>query len=64
MEAITQVEEAQRILYRINPRKNKARHILIKLTKVKHKKMLKATREIQQITYEGIPARIIAELSA
>ena len=31
---------------RINPRRNTSRHILIKLTKIKHKeKILKATRE-------------------
>ena len=31
------VQEAQRVLYRINPRRNMPRHILIKLTKTKHK---------------------------
>ena len=30
-ETLTQVEETQRIPYRINPRRNPARHILIKL---------------------------------
>ena len=34
---VNQVQEAQRVLYRINPRKNMQRHILIKLTKTKHK---------------------------
>ena len=32
-----QVQEAQRVPYRINPRRNTPRHILIKLTKTKHK---------------------------
>ena len=36
-ETLTQVEEAQRIPYKINPRRNTARHILIELTKIKHK---------------------------
>ena len=41
---VTQVEEAQRIPYKINPRRNTARHILIKLTKIEYKeKILKAT---------------------
>ena len=31
-----QVQEAQRVPHRINPRKNTPRHILIKLTKTKH----------------------------
>ena len=42
----TQVQEAQRVPYRINPRRNTLRHIVIKLTKIKDKeKLLKATRE-------------------
>ena len=41
-------EEAQRVPYRINPRRSTPRHILIKLTKTKHKeRMLKAAREKQ-----------------
>ena len=32
-----QVQEAQSIPYRINPRRNMPRHILIKLTKAKHR---------------------------
>ena len=59
----TQVQEAQRVPYRINPKKNTPRHILIKLTKIKHKEqILKAAREKQQITHKGIPIRISADL--
>ena len=40
-----QVWEAQRVTYRIDPRRNLPRHILIKLTKAKHKeRILKAAR--------------------
>ena len=47
-EMVSQVQEAQRVLYRINSRKNTPRHILIKLLKIKYKeKILKATREKQ-----------------
>ena len=35
-----QVQEAQRVPYRINPRRNKPRHILIKLTKIKCKERI------------------------
>ena len=50
-ETLTQVEEAERTLYKINPRRNTARLILIKLTKTKFKeKILRATREKQHIT--------------
>ena len=34
---VNQVQEAQRVPYRINPRKNMPRHILIKLSKIKYK---------------------------
>ena len=55
-EIITQVQETQRIPNRINPRRNTPRHILIKLTKNKHKEqILKAAREKQQITHKGFP---------
>ena len=36
-EIVNQVQEGQRVPYRINPRRNKPRHILIKRTKTKHK---------------------------
>ena len=51
-----QIQEAQRVPYRINPRRNMPRHILIKLTKTKHKeRMLKAAREKQKVTYKETP---------
>ena len=37
-EIVNQVQEAQRVLYRIIPRRNTPRHILIKLSKIKHKR--------------------------
>ena len=48
-----QVQAAQRVPYRINPRRNTPRHILIKLTKTEYKKrILKAAREKQQVTHK------------
>ena len=45
-EIVNQIQEAQRVLYRINPKGNMPRYILIKLTKTKHKeRILKAARE-------------------
>ena len=64
-EIVNQVQEAQRVPYRINPRRNMPRHILINLSKIKYKEqILKAAREKQQITYKGIPIRLRAHLSA
>ena len=52
----SQVQEAQRVLYRINPRRSMPRNILINLTKTKHnERILKAAREMQQITYRETP---------
>ena len=57
-ETLTQVEEAQRRPYKINPRKNIARHTLIKLTEIKFKeKILRATgrsnkSHIREFPYE------------
>ena len=64
-EIVNQVEEAQRVPYWINPRRNWPRYILIKLSKFKFKqKILKAAREKQQTTHKGNPIRITADLSA
>ena len=64
-EIVNQIWEEQRVPYRINPTRNMPRHILIKLSKIKHtQKILNATREKQQITYKGIPIRLTADLSA
>ena len=53
-EIVNQVQEAQRDPYRLNPRRNTSRHILIKVTEIKHKEIiLKPTRENQQVTYKG-----------
>ena len=64
-EIINQVQEVQRVPYRINSRRNMPRHILIKLPKIKYKeKTLKAAREKQQITHNGISIRLRVDLSA
>ena len=45
-EIVDQVQETQRVPGRINPKRNALRHIVFKLTKIKHRdKVLKVTRE-------------------
>ena len=68
-EPLTQIQEAQRVPFKINPRRNTLRHILIKLTKiiVKEKikdkvKILKAAREKKN--YKGTPISLSADFSA
>ena len=54
-----------RVPFKINPRRNTPRHILIKLSKIKYKeKILKAAKEKQQITYQGMPIMLTADLSS
>ena len=61
---ITQVQETQRVPNRINPRRNTPGHILIKLTKIKHKEqILKAAREKTTNNAQVDSHRITAELS-
>ena len=64
-EIVNQVQEAQKVPYRMNPRRNMPRHILIKLIENIHKeRILKAAREKQQVTYKGNPICLTADLSA
>ena len=64
-EIVNQVQEAQIVPYRINPRRNSPRHILIKLTKTQHReRILKAARDKRQVTYKGNRTHLTADLSA
>ena len=57
-EIVNQVQEAQRGPYRKNPGRNTQRHILIKLTKTKHKKrILKSTKGKATSNIQGKPHR-------
>ena len=42
-EPLTEIQEAQRVPYKINPRRNVPRHILIKLTKIKDRENLESS---------------------
>ena len=64
-EIVSQVQQAQRVPYRIKPRRNRPRHLLIKRIQAKQKeRRLKAAREKQQVTYNGNPTCLTADLSA
>ena len=53
---MTQVQEAHRVPYRRNPKRNMPRHTVIKLTEIKYKeKILKATRKKRQIMHREYP---------
>ena len=51
-----EVQEAQRVPKKLNPRKHTPRHILITLPKIKDKeRILKTAREKETVTYRGVP---------
>ena len=54
-----EVQEAQRLPKKLNPRRNTPRHIIITLAKIKDiERILKATREKDTVTYKGVPIRL------
>ena len=59
-----EVQEAQRVPNKLDPRKHTTRHIIITLAKSKDKEtILKAEREKETVTYKGIPIRLSADFS-
>nr|KAF6492497.1 hypothetical protein HJG59_009688 [Molossus molossus] len=59
-----QVQEAQRVPNKRNPKRPTPRHIIIKMQKVQDKeRILKAARERQLVTYRGVPIRLSADFS-
>ena len=59
-----EVQEAQRIPKKLDPRRNTPRHIIITLAKIKQKeKILEAARENETVTYKGLPIRLSADFS-
>ena len=59
-----EVQEAQRIPKKLDPRKHTPRHIIITLPKIKDKeRILKAARKKKTVTYKGVPIRLPADFS-
>ena len=54
-EIVYQIQEAQRIPYRINPRINTLRHLLMKLTKTKHKENIRSSKGEATSNTQGKP---------
>ena len=63
-ETDTQVQEAQRVPNKLDPKKTTPRRIIIKIPKVKDKeRILKAAREKWRVTYKVVPIRLSADFS-
>ena len=59
-----EVQEAQRVPKKLDPRKHTPRHIIMTLPKIKDKeRTLKAAREKDTVTYKGVPRRLSADFS-
>ena len=59
-----EVQEAQRVPKKLDPRRNTPRHIIITLPKMKQKeRVLEAAREKDTVTYKGVPIRLSADFS-
>ena len=59
-----EVQEAQRVPKKLDPRRNTPRHIIIKLPKIKDKeRILKAARGKETVTYKVVLIRILADFS-
>ena len=58
-----EVQEAQRLPKKLDPKSNTPRHI-IRLPKIKNKeRILKAARKKETVTYTGVPIRLSADFS-
>ena len=61
---VQEVQEAQRIPKKLDPRRNTPRHITVILPKIKDKeKILKAAREKETVTYKGVPIILSTDFS-
>ena len=59
-----EVQEAQRVPKKLDPKRNTPRHVIIKLPKMKDKeRILKAAREKETVIYKGVPIRLSADFS-
>ena len=54
-----EVQEAQRVPKKLDPRRNTPRHIIITSPKIIHKeKILEAAKEKDTVTYKGVPKEL------
>ena len=59
-----EVQEAQRISKKLDPRRNTPRHIIITLAKMKQKeRILEAVKDNDTVTYKGVPIRLSPDFS-
>ena len=61
---LQEVQEAQRVPRKLDPRRNTPRHIIITLPKITQKeRILEVARAKNTVTYKGVPIRLSADFS-
>ena len=64
LQEVQEVQEAQRVPKKLDPKRKTPRHTIIKLPKIKDKeRILKEARGKERITYKGVPIRLSADFS-
>ena len=59
-----EVQEAQRVPKKLDPRRNTSRYMIITLANMKDKeRILEAAREKKTVTYKGVPIRLSTDFS-
>ena len=61
-----EIQEAQRVPKKLDPRRNTPRHVIITLPRIKDsllERILEAAREKDTVTYKGVPIRLSADFS-
>ena len=58
-----EVQKAQILPKKLDPKRNTPRHIIITLAKIKDENIWKAAREKETVTYKGVPIRLSADFS-
>ena len=63
-EIYTQVQEAQRVPNKLDPKRTTPRYIIMKMPKViDRERILKAAREKERVTYKGVPIKLSTDFS-
>ena len=63
-EKVTHIQETKRVPIKRNPNSPTSSHMIIKMAKFQDKeRILKATREKQEVTYKGAPIRLATDFS-
>ena len=58
---LQEIQEAQSVLKKLDPRKHIPRHMIIILPKIKEKeRILEAAREKETVIYKGVPIRQVS----